>query len=375
MKEWLYAFGEYADAARDRHADAIWISGREKHSGEPLSVFYFGSGRSFDHLMDKLYAGYATYERCDEDRPMWSARRALAAPGPVDLVIGDLPWPYYHLVSSTRYVHIPGWIVQKLSLPATWEDVVGRFRKNTRSTDLRKIRKNKLEFRVTRDREAIERFYDSMYLPYTERRFAGLAVIDDREEIVGLGVTGGLLQVMQGERVLAAVVLTKWKQSMHFLWFGLPDGLDESLADGALSGLYYFTIQHAHAQGCNEVNFSYTIPLLNDGIYRYKRKWGAGVHAWPFGRMLVRPLNFGPAVESFFVHQPLVAHGRGGLVGKVMVADGALTVEGAGEIRERYLSDGLQTLQIYSARPLSSQDAAIDLSRSSDAVAAFCAGT
>ena len=389
MKEWigehLYRLSAFADAAREWRGDAIWLTGAEKHTGAPLSAFYFGSGRSFEHLLDKLYASYSV-SRSEENHPMWRAARWLKSPRtPVDLVFADLPWPYYHLLAGSQFVHVPGWLVQKIPLPGTWQEVVGNFRKNTRSTDLRKIRKFGLTFRLTTEQAEVERFHDAMYLPYVEGRFGNLAIIDSRDEIVGVGTSGGLLQVLQQDRVVGAVVLFRSRKTLHFLWFGLPQGPDAALLDAALSGLYYFTIQHAYALGCDEVNLSYTAPLLNDGIYRYKRKWGAVAHNdWPFGEILVRPLNLRGPVESFLVNQPLVVVERDGLVGKVLLAHAGVSPNDVTDIIERYASQGIRCIKIFSTRPLGpdvqqhdyGEPASVqlfDLTNSTDPAADFCA--
>ena len=71
------------------------------------------------------------------------------------------------------------------------------------------------------------------------------------------------------------------------------------MLDAALSGLYFYTIRYAHAQGYRDLDLSYTAPLLNDGVYRYKRKWGAAVHdEWTIDELLLRPLNLAPGVVA-----------------------------------------------------------------------------
>src|SRR5690606_31913556 len=94
---------------------------------------------------------------------------------------------------------MPGWVIQRLSLAGSWDDVVARFRKNTRATDLRKIRKYQFDFGTTSESCALQTFYDEMYLPYTRRRFGGVAEIVPFERVCAAGSgRGRLLQVIVG---------------------------------------------------------------------------------------------------------------------------------------------------------------------------------
>lgn len=373
-------------AACQTEADAIWLQGREKHTGEQVKALYFGSGRSFAHLVDKLYSNHTIERRIDNLR-IWSASRYFReAQGSVDICFADLPWPYSQLYGRGESLHIPGWIIQKIMIPDTWDAVVKQFRKNTRSTDLRKVRKYKLEYKISRDKAEIDHFYDTMYEPYAKQRFGDLSVIDDREEIAASGAyrQGGLLQVVHEGRVVAGVVLYQWRRIMHFLWFGVAADLESGLADAALSGIYLFSIQHAYNQGCTEMNLSFTIPLLNDGVFRYKRKWGAGVHnAWKLGEIVARPFTFGPAIRSFFGNQPMIVREGDRLIGKVLVPEAAATPENIAKLIDGYASAGLHALQFFSTQPLTIPGAPtdedphipttfVDLSASSNPALDFC---
>ena len=64
---------------------------------------------------------------------------------------------------------------------------------------------------------------------------------------------------MAGEQWVAGVVLSNGRTEMHFLWLGLPEGLERGLADTLEWNLSVF-LQHAHAQGCSEMDFSLTRP-------------------------------------------------------------------------------------------------------------------
>jgi len=352
IEEWLYVLQERVGAARRVRWTARWLAGRERHTGAPLRVRYVGALETFDDLVARLYADY-TIERQETGLLPGVARRFLGAPeSGIDLLVGDLPWPYYRLLPAHGALRVPGWIVQKLPLAETWDGVVAGFRRNTRATDLRKIRKHGIAARMTRSSAEIDHFYERLYLPYARRRFGPLALVDSHREIASYGRRGGLLQVVSGQRVLAGVILFPWRATLHFLWIGLADDLEPALADAAQSGVYYFAIQQAYAGGSEELDLSYTRPLLDSVIYRYKRKWGAGVvDDWRLGEIRLRPLHLGPAVRSCFVHQPWIARSGGRLIGKILLdPETAGSPEAIEDLVARYTSPGIGALHLYADR-------------------------
>jgi hypothetical protein len=377
-----HSLGEFFDAARDWHGVAMWIAGREKVSGEPLSLFYFGTEEPVQ-ILETLYADYTVQRQ--ERGAMWKAAAQFArADASADLVAGDVPWPYYLLMPDAPYLHVPGWIAQQLALPKQFEAVTESFRKKSKAADLKKIRKHELTFRVRKSPAEVERFYDTMYVPTAQRRFGVMALVDTRKDILEGAAREGLLQVMQGERVVGAGVLSRYGTSMYFLWLGLPEGLDDALMDGAMAGLYYFTIQYAHTQGCDGVHMGYSAPLLDGGVYQYKRKWGAGVRdEWLLDEMVLWPRNFGPAVAKLLRRQPMIVRQGAGLVGKVLVAEDGVSESDVARLVDRFASRGLQSLKLFSTRPWPAAVKAaqypalapvsfIDLGSSADPAGDFC---
>ena len=346
--EHAYNAREALGAARYSKADALWISGREKTTGETVRTFYFGSQRSLDHIIDRLYDEHSVERRESKLRAWTVNRHVRLAQASADLLIVDLPWPYSRFVREQGFIRVPGWVIQEVKLPAAWDDVVAGFRKNTRTTDLRKIRKFKLSYRLTNDLQEIDRFYESMYAPYAVHRFGKLVALGSREEIARAAKRGALLQVMEGKRAVAGVIVMPRRLTMHFLWFGLPLDLEEPIADAALSGLYYFSLQHAHRQKCAELHLSYTLPLLNDGVYRYKRKWGARIReGWDLEEILLRPMHLKPSLSGFFANQPLIARENKQLVGRILLT-APVTAEDVEKVLDSYVSPGLQRMDLYS---------------------------
>lgn len=379
----FHTLRDLSDAVREWQGVAMWVKGREKHSGHTLSTFYVGSEEPI-HLLNNLYADYGI-ERQQQGVWMWTAPRRLVQPSAsLDLVVGDLPWPYYMPLADFGFLHVPGLIGQKLALQGA-ETLAGPQRNRLKSEEFRRVKKWKLSFRLTNARADLEHFYDAMYIPYIQRRFAESALTRSRDTVVAAGLRGTLLQVLHEGRIVAATVLMQLGKSMHCLWLGVTEGLDSALESGALSGVYYFSMQYAQAQGCEAMDLGYCSPRLNDRTYRHKRRWGASVHdRWHLAVTMIRPMNLGPAVEAFLANQPVIVRQGGGLVGKVLVADEGIAREGVADIAQRYAARGMRSLKIFATRPLAEDVTCaayselvpvelFDLTKSADPVGDFCA--
>jgi hypothetical protein len=131
---------------------------------------------------------------------------------------------------------------------------------------------------------------------------------------------------------------------------GGPVEVRGELLKGAFSALYYFTLLVGYESGCREIDFLGTRPLLQDGLFRYKRKWGTRVEDSPVprGDILLQPLRFDEAVRGFLASNPLVVRAGKSLVGKVLLEGGPVTRERLAGAVERLHTPGLSELRIFS---------------------------
>jgi hypothetical protein len=375
---------EFLESAVERHAGALVYAGIEKHSGKPLRVFYFGSVNHLAWVRDSAFAS-CTLESERLRIPVWHAQReiALAAAG-VDVVVADLPWPWQRQLRGRGFIEVPAWVNQRLALPEQWRDVFPRLRRSARGEDLRAIRKNGLTYRLVRNENAIRRFYEEMYVPHLTRRFGEAAYIEPEWKIRYCVEQGTLMEILRGEEVVAAQVLWGSRGSLHFLWAGTKGREFGNETRGTFPALYYYGIVHAFENGFDEADYCGSRPVLADGIFQMKRRWGASVFdGWSRDTLFIRARSLsGPALE-FLVRNPLVERKDGGLAGKVLVA-GAAGPEDVERMRQVYASDGIREIALHSlAAPLpAALEAAsaapgvkiVDLSREPDPAAAYCGG-
>lgn len=375
---------EYLESANQRHAAHVTFAGTERHSGAPLRLRYFGSGNHLAWVRDLAFREWRVEDQRDGIR-IWSAGRELdARAGDADLVIADLPWPWHRTLRAAGMAEVPAWINQRFALPERWPDVFPRLRRSARGEDMRSIRKNRLEYRLVRDEAAIRRFYEQMYVPHLTRRFGEAAYIEPEWKIRYCVEHGTLMEIRRDGELVAAQVLWGNRGSLHFLWAGTTGEEAGSRTRGVFPALYYFGIVHGFEKGFSEVDYCGSRPVLADGIFQIKRRWGAAVYdGWSRDTLFIRPRALeGPALE-FLARNPLVARADGGLVGKFLCGAAPARPEDVARAGQLYASDGIREIRIYSLLPPAPEALAaarsapgvkiVDLSREADPAAAYCA--
>lgn len=375
---------EFLESAAQRHVGALLYSGIEKQSGEPLRLLYVGSGNHLAWVRGLAFRE-CHLESKEDGIATWAARGLVASRGgDADLVVADLPWPWHRLLQGRGFVEVPAWINQRFALPERWPEVLPRLRRSARGEDMRSIRKHRLAYRLVRDESAIRRFYDEMYVPHLTRRFGEAAWIEPEWKIRYCVDSGTLMEIRRDEELVAAQVLWGSRGSLHFLWAGAVGDHYGRETRGIFPALYYFGLLHAFERGFEEADYCGSRPVLADGIFQMKRRWGARVlDGWSRDSLFLRPRTLDGACLDFLARNAFVERRGGGLAGKLLLpgSAGAADVERA---VQQYASDGIREIAIYSREApapeaLAAAAAApgvriVDLSREADPAAAYRTG-
>lgn len=325
----------------------ILLRGTMKGSDDPLALLYVGRYGNYHYLQKNLF------EECDvvEERKttLLTFRRHMdRMEAASDVAIVDIGWPYHGLMNrSGVYLEMPDWAGMALELGETWEDTIRLFRHTTRRQDLRHIRLNEYRCEPTNDRAAIEKFYDEMYLPFIESRHGLDAVKASRRHVVRRAGKGCLLQIFKGERVVVAGVVYPEDGALYFLWLGMPSDCIEKPPQAAISAVYYFGIKHALDQGLWAVDFTGTRTFLSDGVFRFKRKWGALVEdSFSPSSLLVRPKNGHLNAARFCQRFPMLVRRNGELEGLLLSVDAPLDDKRLSQLNALYGCNGISRMTV-----------------------------
>ena len=151
---------------------------------------------------------------------------------------------------------------------------------------------------------AVEDFYDRLYLPYIRQRHGHAAEIVGRKRFVRECHRGHVIHLLQGDRVVAAVAVRLSGRQMALAWTGIDIKLTHEQRLGAADALDFFTLIYAYQCGCGHMDMGHSRACLDDGVLRYKRKWGASIYRkkLPQGSILIAPLTSSPAVFSLLAN-------------------------------------------------------------------------
>ena len=301
--------------------EVVQLDGRVKGTEDDLTLLYVGRRLNYDYLVRTIFESVSTREarRCN----VFSSRRhAEELFESSDVLIADLGWPYNSRFGGDgESRELPDWMNMILDLGGQWPEVVARFRGTTRRNDLRIIRRNRYRYEITKDRQAAAEFYGDMYVPYMTLRHEVDAVIEPKQHVQDCASVGGLMQIYQDDRVVAAGVLYPFDTVLGFLWMGVPRSLVHSPPEAVISALYYFGIQYAHEQGYEAVDFMGTRAFLTDGAFKFKRKWGPALaDTFSPGSIHIKPRNGSERAVSFCRRFPIAARTQTGFE-YVLVAD------------------------------------------------------
>jgi hypothetical protein len=347
-------FADLADKTRSLlafRAQAVVYSGIVRNSPHRLTLMYVGNGTNLPFVLQALFAAHRTTGNVGACNIWQAAAVAEARATDVDITVFDVPWPYeVNFLPQHRVIEMPSWVRQEVDLGSTWEDVLKVLHRSARGEQMRKIRKNCLTAVTTTDPAVVLSFYDTMYVLHTRRRFGPAATVDSRAGVLKSVNGGALLQIRKEEVVIAASILYKAGDTLRSLYTGFAS-TDLRKLDGATAAIYYHSLRYAFENGFRTLDYCGSRPLLNDGVFETKRRWGAAVYDdWSLESLLFRLERLTPGVETFLCNTPLLTRHDGKLIGKLMTGEAPLSAAGVRSAIRRCVSGGMDGLSIYALR-------------------------
>jgi len=385
----LGAFLEYvwelSGSLRLYEVDVVTVVGTEKHTNQRITTFYMGHYDNFDFILDLIYSKFDVIDKYKGINSIYTKKWITRYENCVDLLFVDVELLFCQILPRNKFLEIPQWVRQKFDIPMSWQEVLNKFRKNTKKTDLRKVRKYNFTIRLTDSEEDFRDFYHRIYVPYLTKRFENAVIIEPEWKVMRQCKKGQLLQIIRENEVVACALLHNLAGRMAYVWAGVPDHVTGDMFNGAFSALYYFTTLLGYEHGCDEIDFLGSRPLLNDGLFRYKRKWGTYVEDSPVprGDILLKPLTFSAPIRSFFANNYFITREGKDLVGNILLEQKAVKQKDLEDIIDYYYINGLKHIKIFScngfnadaksyARSKAPEIKLLDISESTNPEDAFC---
>lgn len=327
---------------------SLWIvEGCEATSGAPLSIFHAGRD-PIDPYFARLIFGDTYHVREAGGTWIWNLSRAIRRRGRgcalafVEIRKSD-PEPLRMLEGF----HIPLWLVGECDLPCPQSIL----KATSVRSDLELIRRNELRSEITRDERHFDDFYENMYLPHVKRSHGEGAQIRSYGEVKKSFENGELLLIKQQEQVIAGLLIEYRDGVPQLQNLGARDGNRDYLRCGGVAALYYFALSALADQGHEKVGFGGSRAFLDDGVLRYKRKWGHRIVGVRGRSLVLRILKYSPGATAFLTAHPFIHQKDGALVAAVFDPSGhPASAKDLRRIERRYAHSGLAGFEFHSAR-------------------------
>ncbi len=166
-------------------------------------------------------------------------------------------------------------------------------------------------------------FYRDMYVPFVRARHRTEGLVRPARQLRRVFRRGGILWVGSDRKPVAGVLVEPRRGVLDVVAMGTAGGDLSWRKAGALAAAYAAIVEHARGEGCSVIDLHGSRPSLEDGLTRYKRKWGASVYdrADVLTTTLVRWDRMSPAVVEFLSSSPLLFR-DGGSLSALAVDDG-----------------------------------------------------
>lgn len=166
--------------------------------------------------------------------------------------------------------------------------------------DLRTIRKNELEWTISKSCSDLHIFYERFYIPTINASHGRAALLADRAERLKLFEAGKmeLLQVKRGGKVIAAVTID-YRQKVPVLRdSGVLDGSSELKKFGVITALNLFSMDYLASKGYQSTGLGLSRSFLDDGVLAFKRKFRPIVRPTFDQCLLLRTGVLNPAIRT-----------------------------------------------------------------------------
>ena len=300
-------FRYLAPLAQPRVPIAI-VRGLSRSGGRPAVVIIAGVGQGIDYLLDRFFDSALAREAIG-NVPLWRLDRTLKRlQTSADMTIAHVDRITARLAFGSDYLAVPEWVGTCLPLPREAPSYALK-------RQLQRALRSDFSSELTRTQQDFETFYDAMYVPFIRKRYGEQAAVRRFYSMRRLYRPGGLIWLKQGGERVAGLMFHKRPQKLEVVALGTINGEWAPVEAGAFARLYSLFIEHAETIDCTEVEMGGCRPSLNDGVLRYKRKWGAhlteqrGSH---YDFMVHWNRSSQPVID-FLTHTPIIFRDYDGL--------------------------------------------------------------
>ncbi len=333
---------------------AYLLSGKEKYSGEPFTVFYAGSPDSIYYLSCRMFDGQYTIKKMGAFSILYLKKLMKLLPTSVDIVIVKTDIFFARFLQKCQFTTIPEWINMVVDSSQSLEELTHHFSSGARK-DIKKITRYGYSYEVTNDLKKMGYFYQRMFLPYILDRYGEETTCHYLKyiQMILQRNTMKLLLVKDGDTYISGGLIDIKGKKEILPSMGVLDPHVKYLKKYASSALFYFHILSAKKRGIVSINYGDTRTFLDDGNYQFKRKWGMNVIPSRFrgGLFGLKIIGNNTSVSSFLAKNPFICMEHKRLRGYIYVHNGQpTTLSDLQNVCRTYYTPGIAELVIISTQ-------------------------
>ncbi|MCJ7571335.1 MAG: hypothetical protein MUO82_05620 [Candidatus Thermoplasmatota archaeon] len=296
---------------RNIYVEMYVLNGIEKQSKKPLKVWYAGNANSIIYLSnilfmdspDRTFLGNCFFWNISKKIEKYNRKVDLL------LIKNDILFSDYF--RKKGFTIIPEWVNFVLDVSDSIQKIQNRFHKSAKD-DLRKLKKYDYSYEISKNKRKKDFFYYNMFLPYIKKVDTTSTVsILYYYKIKSLLRRCIILFVKDKDKYIAggAIHINKCNNKIAYLTcMGILNGDKKYVEKSATTALLYYHIRWAKENDIEVLDFGHARPFLNDGLFRYKSKWGMIVRKsdQEFDCFAVKIKNHKEIFNSFIENNPVI---------------------------------------------------------------------
>lgn len=329
-----------------RYRENFWIiEGQELTSQQPFKLFFSGQRENKNYIAQLIFGDSYTETESSRTWKHKLLRHARARNTGYDVAViqtDRIPPP---AALGPNGFAVPCWVGGEKNLHEAAE--FARHSDHIKS-DVRRIRKNHLGYRVTRDPAEFDRFYHTMYLPYIKQVYDECALLMSYEEMQAAIDQCELFLITQDDQDIAGGILVYDASDRVRGWsLGVKDGDFRWVKAGALAAFEHLQTGYLHDKGYHRLHRGASRPFLNDGALSFKKNRGMAITGRKPRWFIIIPLLNSASTRSFLLNNPFIYEEEEILKGAVFM-NSELTPEDSVSrlFRDKYVA-GLDGLSLF----------------------------
>jgi hypothetical protein len=260
--------------------NAYHIRGIGRYNKKEINIIFFGK-KEFDYyIKNRIFSEINEINFYGRVFLGKIEKRILKDFPKIDIIFIKCDRFYLEYLEKKNLIIIPEWISMELDTSDSIDNIITKFSSSARK-DIKKIKKFNYTYEITDEIDKLKKFYKKMYLPYLAYKHGKNAIIYNWYLLKLLIKLGYKLLLIKhnNEYISGSIIKIETKKGLIARFGAININRLEYLKKGGCAAYYYFPILYSIKNNIKKINFGTCKPYFEDGLFRYKKKWGTSVIA------------------------------------------------------------------------------------------------